>query len=212
MEGIGDARLNSPRSDGQDGSIGRVGVNWETWMRFKSALAIGLLVAGSALAQTQSQAPRVSHERDLTGMRWVGRTDVEIPGFENLGGGFVEGRAEVAITSFRHRQNRRDWIVTSQRRVGMDGDMPVWLGASSVRLTIRSTSAGMATACKPARQGLGNGGFVAGMIGLVADNDHAVKRRDYGLLRAQRAWRITPEGAFTPVDEPVVCNDEGYGI
>lgn len=181
-------------------------------MKFTSALAACLLLAGAAVAQTQSQGPRVSHERDLTGMRWVGRSNVEIPGYENLGGGFVEGRTEIAITSFRHRQNRREWIVTSQRRVGTDGDMPVWLGVSSVRLTVRSASAGMATACKPARQGLANGGFVAGMIGLVADNDHAVKRRDYALLRAQRAWRVTPEGTFAAVDEPVVCNDEGYGI
>lgn len=117
--------------------------------------------------------------RDLTGMRWVGRTDVAITGFENLGAGFMGSRAQIAITSFRHRQNRREWIVTSQRRVAMDGDLPVWLGASSVR---------------------------------VADHDHAVKRRDYGLLRAQRAWRITPEGAFTPIDEPVVCNEEGHVI
>ena len=66
--------------------------------------------------------------------------------------------------------------------------------------------------CKPARAGLRDGGFVAGMIGLVANNDHAVKRRDCGLPCVQRASRVTPEGAFTPIDEPVVCNDEGYGI
>lgn len=50
------------------------------------------------------------------------------------------------------------------------------------------------------------------MIGLFAGNDHAVKRRDYGLPCVQRAWRVTPEGAFTVVDELAVCNDEGRGI
>lgn len=167
--------------------------------------------SGDAAGQTPAAAPRVTDPSELSGRRWLGSTRVELAGFQNLGGGYVIPD-RVAVTLFRGSRASRDWIVTTERQVGRAGDHAVWEGADFSRARVRAGDVSVAFSCKPARRGLSHGGFVAGLIGLVGSRDHAIRQPRYGLLRAQRAWQVSSDGRMRMVDEPVVCDDESYGM
>jgi hypothetical protein len=167
---------------------------------------------GQAAGQTPAAAPRVADPSELAGRRWLGSTRVELAGFENLGGGYVVIPDHVAVTMFRSRRASREWIVTTERQVGRVGDHAVWEAADYSRARVRAGDVSVAFSCKPARRGLGHGGFIAGLIGLVGSRDHAIRQPRYGLLRAQRAWQVSSDGRMRLVEEPVVCDDVSYGM
>ena len=166
-----------------------------------AAVAAGMSIASTALAQTP---PVVTHERELIGHTWTGNHSEVVPGFEDLGGGFV--RDGLAISFMRGVQDRRQWVLIAKREVGRAEPHAIWTATDAVRGTARSAQSHIAFGC----QIIGSAAQDAqtGLIGVIGSE----RIGSQGLYRAELAWQLGQDGRLAMVTRAVGCYDEGEGV
>lgn len=170
-----------------------------------SRLALATAIAAVALPALAQTPPVVTHERELIGQTWSGAYDEAVPGYEDMGGGFL--RDGLAVSYLRGTQDTREWVLIAKREVGRDGQHAIWQATDAVRGTARSRESFIAFGCQMIGAVHPDEG-AAGLIGIVG----AERVGSDGLLRAQLAWRMSPDGILEPVTQPVGCYDEAEGV
>ncbi len=164
---------------------------------------LAVVLALPVMAQTP---PAVTHERELIGHTWSGDHDAVVPGFEDLGGGFV--RERLAIGFMRGIENRRQWVLIAQREVGRRDRHAIWQATDAVRATARNSDAYIAFSCQVAGAASVDGNGDTGLIGIVGSE----RVGSDGMLRAELAWHLGEDGKLVSITEPVACVDDAAGI
>lgn len=169
-------------------------------------LGLATIAATIAMPAGAQTPPVVTHERELIGQTWSGRYDEVVPGFEDLGGGFV--REKLAISFMRGVEDRRQWVLVAKREVGREDRHAVWQATDTVRGTASGDETYIAFGCQIARASNLDAEGDTGMIGVVGSE----RIGSQGLLRAELAWQLGEDGHFVAITQPVACFDEAEGV